>query len=500
MRLDHLLQDVPAASVTGPTDVEITDITSDSRAVRPGTLFVALVGQVHDGHAYLAEAAAKGAAAVVCQALPDLPLEVPTVLVAETHLALGQLASAFHGHPSRRLKLVGITGTDGKTTTTTLTAAALRLHGFRTAHLTTVEAHDGLEVVPNTAGFTTPQAMDVQRFLAAAVAKGASHAVLEVSSHALSTGRVAGCEFDVAVFTNLAPEHLDYHHTLEEYRAAKGILFAMLNGPRTKGSLPTGIVNADDPAAGYFAGIAPRTVTYGLNEGAQVRASGIRSSAAGTNFFLHVPESHSPSGDVMVATRLLGEFNVYNWLAAAGAALAAGAGPRAVIEAAARTSAPPGRLERLAGLAPFEVFVDFAHTPHGLQAALQTLRDITAGRVIAVFGHAGRRDLNHRRGLVSAAKGRCDLMILTMDDPYDEDPSEILRQMRDAAIDLGLHEGSDFTCILDRREAFAAAFAAAAPGDTVLLAGRGHETTIPLDGQKLPFHDPTVARELLTGG
>ena len=494
MRLSQLIADLPNGRATGDTGVDITGITSDSRAVRPGHLFVALRGQQFDGHAFIAAAVQQGAAAVVCETAPDPPLAVPVVMTDNAHEALGRLACAFHRHPSRRLKLIGVTGTDGKTTTTTLTAAILRRAGARTAHLTTVEACDGLATRPNEAGFTTPQAMDIQAFLAQAVAQGCVYAVLEVSSHALATGRVTGCEFDVAVFTNLAPEHLDYHRTMAEYRAEKEKLFRMLSGPRTKGGVPTGVVNIDDPEAPRFLSLSPLVLTFGFSPQAQVRAEQVRYTAKGTNFFLHLP-----TNEVTIATRLLGRFNVENWMAAAAAALAVGGSPRLVVDAAATTAAPPGRMERLATDAPFEVFVDFAHTPHGLAAALETLRSITTGRVIAVFGHAGRRDTNHRRDLVAAAKGRCDSMIFTMDDPYDEDPAAILSQMRHAAMAMGLTEFRDFRCIIDRRDAFAAAFAQAKPGDAVLLAGRGHETHIPLNGERLPFHDATVALEVLGG-
>lgn len=490
MTLHDLLHDL-GAPLPAPNP-PITGITDDSRAVRPGDLFVALRGRAHDGHAFLAQAVAAGAAAVVCEQAPPADLGVPVVVVPDSHNALGRLAAAFYGHPSRRLKLIGVTGTDGKSTTVTLTAAALRLAGLRTAHLTTVDEHDGVSSRANAAGFTTPPAMAVQRFLRAAADNGCAAAVLEVSSHALATGRVAGCEFDVAVLTNLAPEHLDYHGTLETYRADKARLFRMLAEPRTKSGVPTGVVNADDAHAGYFLGLAPRSVTFGLGPGATVRAEQVRPTPQGTGFLLR-----TPAGDATVGSRLLGRFNVYNWLAAAAAALAAGAGLRAIVEAAARTPAPPGRLERLKAGTPFDVFVDFAHTPQGLAAALDALRAFTRGRLIAVFGHAGRRDPAHRRGLLQAARGRADTVVLTMDDPYDEDPAAILAQMRDAALDLGFAEGRDLHCALDRRAAFAAAFALAAPGDTVLLAGRGHETHIPLDGTRLPFHDPTVARELL---
>ena len=502
-QLAELLRELPALRVEGDLSVNIRGIVDDSRLVQPGDIFVALRGQQFDGHRYIHDALAKGAAVLVCQDWPAVDVGQSTVVqVEDSHKALGHLASAFYGHPSRQLRLIGVTGTDGKTSTTFLAAEILRAAGNRVGHCTTVEVHDGRSARPNEVGFTTPQAMDLQRLLRDMVDAQAQAAVVEVSSHALATGRVEGCEFDMAVFTNLAPEHLDFHLTLEEYRRQKMRLFAALGGPRTKSWEPVGVINADDPSAPYFAASCTTPWDYGIEHPARVRAREVTLTPRGSRFLLETPEGVTP-----IETHLLGRFNVRNWLAATAAALACGARPEHVIAAARQVRPFPGRMEPLDAGQPFSLYVDFAHTPQGLTAALDTLRELHQGKTIAVFGHAGGRDTSHRRGLVEVARSRrsdgqarCDLFILTMDDPHLEDPAAILEEMRAAALDMGCREGEDFLSVPDRREAFAEAFRRAKPGDAVLLAGRGHERTIPLGSQKMPFHDATVARELLGTG
>lgn len=489
-----LLADVPTLSVSGDTSVVVRSITTDSRAIQPGDLFVALRGATFDGHRYVGEAVQRGAVAVIVEE----PVEaggVACAIVKDAHRTLGLISSAFCDHPSRKLRLIGVTGTDGKTSTTTMTAAILRAAGKRVGYSTTVEFHDSVSAHANEHVYTTPPAPTLQRLLAEAVEAGAEVMVLETSSHALAIERVAGCEFDVAVFTNLAREHLDFHGTMEEYRAAKLKLFQALGGTRGKAFAPVGVVNADDPSASYFLSAAPNAVRVGLDSPSlDVTARDLVCTPEGSWFLLD-----SPQGQAQVHTKLLGRFNVRNWLAASAAAMAAGATPEDVARAAAAMEPVPGRMERIDADQPFSVYVDFAHTPQGMTAALDTIRDMHPnGRSIAVFGHAGRRDPDHRRGLVEAARTRCDLFILTMDDPYDEDPMMILETMRREALAMGCVDGQDFLCVLDREEAFARAFELAHPGDAVLLAGRGHETTIPLGQEKLPFHDPTVARNLLS--
>ena len=494
MALAELLAEVPVLQITGDTAVNVGRIAVDSRGVQSGDLFVALKGQEFDGHQYIQEAVTNGAAAVVCQRLPTGEVAPCTmVLVEDTHRTLGLLAGAYFDHPSRQLRLIGVTGTDGKTTTTLLTAEILRAAGRKVGHCTTVDVDNGISRELNQVGYTTPQALDLQRLLREMVDAGIEVAAVEVSSHALATGRVEDCQFDVAVFTNLAPEHLDFHHTLEEYRAQKLRLFENLEQNRTKPWSTLGVINADDAAAPYFEKSCSHPLLYSIDHPAAVRAREISCTAQGSQFVLETPQ-----GTVTVRTHLLGRFNVRNWLAAAGAALGCGASLKDVAKAGESVRPLPGRMEGIDGGQPFSVYVDFAHTPQGLTAALDTLREVHHGRTIAVFGHAGRRDTHHRRDLVEAAHTRCDLFILTMDDPYDEDPAAILEEMRSAALALGCREGQDFICVLDRKRAFEEAFLRAKSGDAVLLAGRGHERSIPLASDSLVFHDPTVARAVLS--
>lgn len=492
----RLLKAVRPRAVRGAVPPVVTGITFDSRRVNPGDLFVAVPGFKTDGARFIPEALARGAVGVVVRT--GVPVQAPFVVeVDDPRAALADLSAAFYAHPSCSLRVVGVTGTDGKTTTCHLIGRLLRAAGCRVAVLTTVYVALDDDVRPNPFGHTTPEAPELQAWLAGAVRAGAAYAVIEVSSHALALDRVRGVEFDVAVFTNLTPEHLDFHGTFEAYRAAKGRLFEGL-GSGTKPVPKFGVVNADDPNAGYFRRVCPvPVIDYGLDRpGAAVSGRLLGLGPGGSRFEVRLPDGRRYE----VATRLPGRFNVYNWLAAVGAVYALGLNLEFLPDAAPGIGPVTGRLTEVEAGQPFRVVVDFAHTPAALEAVLETLRGQGPRRVAVVVGHAGGRDPNNRPRLAEVAGRLADFVVITMDDPYDEDPAAIAAAMASALEAAGRRRDRDFQVVLDRREAIRRALAWAGPGDLVLVAGRGHEQFIPVGGRRIPFDDAAVVRELLAAG
>ena len=491
--LESVLRDVPGARLlSGAPGTEVTGIAFDSRRVRPGELFVAVPGLKRDGREFVPQAAANGAATIASEApVPDGPFA--RVELAAARPALADLAAAFYGHPSRRLTLVGVTGTDGKTSTTRLLSAVLEAAGRRTGWLTTVDLKIGNEQRPNDYHLTTPEAVGVQSFLRELAEAGLEVGVLEVSSHALALDRVRGCEFDVAVFTNLSPEHLNFHGDLEQYLEAKASLFRMLDEPSAKGGPRFGVINADDPASGRIAAACRAPIlTYAIDSAADVTAAEIELRPDGGRFVLT-----TPSGRAEVATRLLGRFNVQNWLAAAAAAHALGIGPEPVAQAARDLPPVRGRMEPIDRGQPFAVVVDFAHTPQALETALRTLRRQTTGRLLLVFGNAGERDPASRPAMGRLAAELADFFVISMDDPLHEDPAEIATEAAAGAEQSGAVRGRQFEIELDRRRAIQAVLERARPGDAVLLAGKGHEPRMLVGDARLPWDDRRVAEELL---
>jgi UDP-N-acetylmuramoyl-L-alanyl-D-glutamate--2,6-diaminopimelate ligase len=488
--LAQLLAELPDASlVQGDPDTPIAGIAHDTRRLEPGELFVAIPGFRLDALALVPDALARGAAAVVAEARPPsaLPRATPFVRVPSARLALARLACAFYDHPSRRLSVVGITGTDGKTSTAHLLSAVLEAAGRRTGWLTTVNTKIGDQLRPNAAENTTPEATVVQRSLAEMVARHVDVAILETSSHALELARVAGTRFRVAVFTNLSPEHLNFHGSLDAYRAAKAKLFAMLP--------PDGVavLNADDPSsAAMRAATRARVVTYGLDAPADVTAEAIELGAAGTSFRLRAGPLDRP-----IRTRLVGRFNVANWLAAYAAAAALGASADDLALAAARQPPVPGRMNLVDAGQPFAVVVDFAHTPQALDNALATVRGLAPGRVLLVFGLAGGRDADNRAVMGALAARRADYFVVTMDDPGEEDPLAIARAIAAGATEAGARPARDFVVDVDRRSAIRRVLGLARPGDLVLLAGKGHEQRMVVGAERLPWNDARVAADEL---
>lgn len=475
----------------GRAEGAISGVAYDSRKVAPGDLFVALVGDKADGHHFLEEAAARGAAALLVDeawwaARPRVP-DLPVLTSSDTRWALAKISAELLGRPSEAFRLVGVTGTNGKTTTTHLVEAVMREALWATGLIGTLGSRihtDGGEEQEAT-GHTTPQSLELQRLFARMRDLGIKGAAMEVSSHALDQRRVAETAFDVAVFTNLTVDHLDYHGDMESYAQAKERLFAMLAREGVA------VVNRDDPAHPRFLAAQARhgggrALTYGLEPGADVRAEEVLHSPTGSHWVLRIGAEQGS-----VALKLPGAFNVSNALGAAAATWALGIPVETIARGLSRAGGVPGRVEVVSpAQCPFTVLVDYAHTPDGLANVLSTARQVTGGRLIVVFGCGGDRDRTKRPQMGRIATTMADLAFLTSDNPRSEDPLAIL-----AEVEAGCT--GDPRTVPDRREAIAAAIAEARPGDVVLIAGKGHEAVQILADRTVPFDDRQVARELL---
>ncbi|MBO9542752.1 UDP-N-acetylmuramoyl-L-alanyl-D-glutamate--2,6-diaminopimelate ligase [bacterium] len=467
-----------------PFSGEATGVAYDSRLVQPGNVFVALKGTRVDAHDRLGDAVQQGASAVVVDAAwraahPE-DLGVPTVPVEAPRWVLSELAARFYGHPSEAFSVVGVTGTNGKTTTTHLIEAILQTAGKTTGLIGTLGSRFAGGVVET--GHTTPLALELQGIFARMRRSAVDAVVMEVSSHALDQARVAHAAFDVGVFTNLTVDHLDYHGTLEAYGDAKAKLFEALN------ATGRAVINRDDPAyARFVAASAAPVLTYSAQgQEADLMAEDLSLHAGGSRWTLV-----TPWGRAAVSLRLPGLFNVSNALAAAGAALALGLDLETVAKGLSQVGGVPGRVEVVtAPDHPFSVLVDYAHTPDGLENVLRTARGFTRGRLLVVFGCGGDRDASKRPMMGKVAAEGADLVFLTSDNPRSEDPQAIMRQVAEGIT-------SPYEAFVDRREAIHAAIRAARPGDVVVIAGKGHETYQIIGDQTLAFDDREVAREAI---
>ena len=481
--LSDLLAGASTTAIDGPADISVSAITADSRAVGPGSAFVAVRGFTHDGHAFVAEAVARGARAVVVEHAVAAAPGATVVTVPDTRVALAQMSAAFFGHPSAALTLIGITGTNGKGTTAALIDAILTRAGKTTGIIGTLGARVGGR--DRALGRTTPEAPEVQALLREMVDAGTTHAVMEVASHGLTLHRVDGCRFAAAVFTNLTQDHLDFHGTMDDYRRAKQRLFEMVD--------PDGVsvLNADDPAAAVFAAASrARVLTYGVRHPADVRAEDLSLTVAGTAYAVR-----TAAGTAKITTRLRGTFNVFNTLAALATAMTLDVPLEVAADAVARFPGVPGRFEAVDEGQPFAVIVDYAHTPDSLENVLRTARGLTRARVIAVFGAGGDRDRTKRPAMGAIAAGLADVAIVTSDNPRGEDPMAIIDEVMSGV--RGPMSGVRFEVEPDRRRAIARAIDVAAEGDVVVIAGKGHEPYQEIQGVKHPFDDRQVAREVL---
>lgn len=483
MGLGALTDAVAPERVSGIPVGEVRGLAYDSRRVGRGTLFFAVPGVHVDGHEYVGDAVAAGAiAAVVERELPDIG--VPQLVVDRTRRALADAADTWFGRPSERLAVVGITGTDGKSTVASLTTEMLGWCGRNPGEIGTVWERVGTTRVPNPNRTTTPESLELQELLARMVAAGNDSVVMEATSHGLALERTRNCRFDIGVVTNLTSEHLEFHGTVEHYRAAKALLVE---------EAPIAVLNADDPHYAFFRErAAGRVLTFGIERGADLHASDLQLEADGGTFDLVAP---SWRGRVRVA--LPGRFNVANALATLAVAEALDLDLDHAAKALADTAGVPGRLERVDAGQPFAVVVDYAHTTDSLRKVLEVLRPLTRGRLIAVFGSAGERDPTKRGPMGRAAAELADLVVVTDEDPRLEDPRVINEQIADGAREAGARDGETLWVVDDRTEAIAHAIGMAEPGDVILLAGKGHEASIFYGTEKRSWDDRAAARRAL---
>ncbi len=492
--------------------IGITGVVSDSRKVEPGSLFTAIPGQNFDGHQYIPQALERGATAIVgTQSLSGLP--VPYVLVKDIRLVLAQLSAAFYDFPARKLTVIGVTGTDGKTTTANLIYSILREAGVPVGMITTVSAKIGEKSLDTGFHVTTPEAPEVQKYLSMMVEEGLSHVVLEATSHGLAQKRVAACDFDIGVVTNITHEHLDYHVTYEGYREAKSTLFTNLveTQPKPQVEKRVAVLNRDDESYSFLhtllnpheekdddADPQLQVITYGLNPEAEVWAEDV-----GFRFDSLVFTVKGQDLDFRVQSHLVGAFNVYNCLAAiTTTTLGLGIPVEAAQWGILKMPEIPGRMEQVDMGTEFLAFVDFAHTPNALRRSLETARQMTAleappGKIIAIFGSAGLRDREKRRLMAEISEELADISILTAEDPRTESLEAILKQMASGAQSKGGQEGRTFYRIPDRAEAIRFGIALAGPGDVVIVLGKGHEQSMCFGELEYPWDDRLAMRAAL---
>lgn len=481
--IKHLID---AESWGGDLSVVFTGVQYDSRKVTPGDIFVAVKGYKTDGHKYVASALKAGAAGVVLEDKEYIPEGVPWIQVKDARFALSRLADMRYGSPSKKLRVIGVTGTNGKTTTTFLIEEILREAGRKTGLIGTIENH--IDGKPFATSHTTPDSLELNEILDQMVQEQVHTVVMEVSSHALALKRVADCEFDGGVFTNLSQDHLDFHPDVEDYLRSKVLLFRQL-GEGVKTGPKYAVVNVDSPYAGDIISVAGAPViTYGLDNHGDLKASNISVSSRGTSFHLTGPGIESD-----LNLNLVGRFNVYNSLAAFAVGLQENIEPDVIKGALEATAGVPGRFEAINEEQDFGVIVDYAHTPDGLHNILRTAREITPGRVITVFGCGGDRDKAKRPLMGEAAAIHSDISIITSDNPRSEEPYSIIQDIIPGVEKIS----SDFHVFENRRQAIEEAIGMAETGDTVIIAGKGHEDYQLVGDQVLHFDDREEAREVL---
>jgi len=480
VKLTDLIGSLPEKKIFGPADREISGIAYDSRTLRSGDLFVAIRGLQTDGHQFIPQAIEGGAAAVVVDR-DEIYGSVPTVQVEDSRKALALLSARWFDHPARKLRMVGITGTDGKTTTAYLIHAILQQAGFGAGLIGTVVTRIGEDEKPSF--FTTPESLELHQALAQMVCRKADFAVMEVSSHALAMDRVFGIPFELAIFTNLSRDHLDFHGDFEHYRDAKALLFERLQGSRARA-----VINLDDLSASFFQDKTNvPVITYSAEDRADVFLKDARLTMEGTDL-----EVRTPSGPLQMQTRLLGRYSVFNTLAAIGAGVALELDRETIRRGLEGIEGVDGRFETITVSQGFTVIVDYAHTPQALQRLLSAVREMSPRRVLLIFGCGGDRDRGKRPEMADVASQMADMVLLTTDNPRSEDPLAILREVQ-----RGILPGTDHEVIPDRREAIRRGLQLAGPGEVLVVAGRGHERYQVVGSERRPFQDRQVIAEEL---
>ncbi|HEX5790042.1 MAG TPA: UDP-N-acetylmuramoyl-L-alanyl-D-glutamate--2,6-diaminopimelate ligase [Luteolibacter sp.] len=489
MNLRSLIQALPRVTASGPTDVEIAGLCASSKQAAAGMMFVAVRGANQDGHRFIGDALKAGALAVVAEQAPpaDLKPQVAWLHVGDSRDALARLASAFHGDPWQQTVLAGVTGTNGKTTTTFLIHHLMKSQWHRAGLMGTILVDDGMAVQP--ASHTTPDAVELTAALARMRDHGCRGVAMEVSSHGIDQKRVAAIGFDACVFTNLTQDHLDYHGTMEAYFQAKASWFESLahNG---LGKKPTAVINIDDARglelANRLADMGMKVLRYGFGVHCDLRANNLRQNARGMEF-----ELATRGKTYLVRAPFIGRFNCYNVLAALAAAIACGIRPREAVAAMAEAPQVPGRMQQVGQAGGATVFVDYAHTPDALENACRAILELQPRRLITVFGCGGDRDRTKRPLMAAAVARHSDVVVMTSDNPRSEDPQAILRDMQ-----VGVPSSGALT-IADRAEAISQAILNARSGDIVLIAGKGHETYQQIGAEKIDFDDRKVASKAL---
>ncbi|UHA75811.1 UDP-N-acetylmuramoyl-L-alanyl-D-glutamate--2,6-diaminopimelate ligase [Paenibacillus sp. 481] len=492
MQLSELASRLISAKLQGEGQTEIRGLVVDSRKVTAGALFVCISGNALDGHQYAEQAIAQGAAALVVERL--LPVQAPQIIVKDARHALAVLADAFYESPSQELSLIGVTGTNGKTTTTYLIEKILNDANKRAGVIGTIETRYNGQSFPMSG--TTPNALELQHSLRNMVNEGVQAVAMEVSSHALVQGRVKGCRFRAAVFTNLTQDHLDYHGSMESYREAKGLFFSRLGNTfaANEAERSYAVLNADDAAAAPFDEMtAAETITYGLSEQADIYADNIRITAKGTSFTVHTFK-----GSTSIQLRMVGKFNVYNALAAIAVGLIEGVELEQIRNSLEEVPGVDGRVEPVEAGQPFSVIVDYAHTPDGLENVLSTVKEFAEGRVLCVFGCGGDRDRTKRPLMGKISARYADYSFVTSDNPRTEEPNGILLDIEAGLQELGIDQNR-YELIVDRRAAITKAIEMASPKDVVLIAGKGHETYQLIGKETFDFDDRIVAKEAIRG-